>query len=442
MRAALVAVLLAGLLAAAGCRSDNTDNPTPTTPDIGQGGNDSTADGGRADFGPGRDLLPDPDLLSGSDTAPPPRDAGEPRDLTIFTDSGPKDGPSCAPSNDSCSAAKILTWSGNTIVENGDTSCATDGLDFPFDACDGVLVDGSSGPDVFYEITLPTGDYRVALDAPGWDPALYLIDACSIGSCIIASDNINAGVLEQVTISLATPTKLIIGVDAFDGANSGPFSLTIEKSSSPPPDSGPAPDATVDSGPAPDATVDAGPAPDATVDVGPVPDGAGAGNLIITELMPNPATVGDTEGEWLELHNAGSTSVNLKDWRIEDQPGTSQNTHTIAGDLIVPAGGYVVLGHSADTATNGGAPVDYAYGTAFTLANSADEVYLFDAAGVLVDQVEYDTGGSWTVATGASTSLKNPALDNNVAGNWCEETAAWTGSAGDKGTPGAGAGCP
>jgi len=97
-----------------------------------------------------------------------------------------------------------------------------------------------------------------------------------------------------------------------------------------------------------------------------------------------------------------------------------------------------VLAVSTNTTTNGGVPAVYAY-SGVTLNNSGDTISLYDTQNALVDEVKYLAG--WSITAGASLSLKQPALDNNVATNWCTETTAWTGSAGDKGSPGAAAVC-
>ena len=157
--------------------------------------------------------------------------------------------------------------------------------------------------------------------------------------------------------------------------------------------------------------------------------------VVVTELMPDPQAVADTQGEWLELYNAGTSAVNLSGWKLADSSG---NSHTIAASLSLGVGQYLVLGNNSNQATNGGVPVAYSYG-GWNLANSADQVLLYDTTGALADQVSYDS--SWGVASGASLSLKNPALDNSLASSWCVEQAAWSGSTGDKGTPGAAAGC-
>ena len=91
--------------------------------------------------------------------------------------------------------------------------------------------------------------------------------------------------------------------------------------------------------------------------------------LEISEIMRNPAAVGDSVGEWIEIHNPTNADVDLDGWAIDD--GAS-DVHIVHGSLIVPAGGYVVIGRSTDTTRNGGASVDYSYGGSFVLGNGAD----------------------------------------------------------------------
>jgi len=162
-----------------------------------------------------------------------------------------------------------------------------------------------------------------------------------------------------------------------------------------------------------------------------------AAKVVISELMINPKASGDTEGEWIELHNLGGTAVDLNGWTLKD---TGADLHVIANGapLMLPAGGYLVLGRSSTKTTNGGVTVQYVYKD-FLLANTSDEVILTDKSGATIDSVTYS--GSWTIPDGASLSLKNTAGDHNNPASWCAESSAWSGSAGDKGTPGAAPGC-
>ena len=40
---------------------------------------------------------------------------------------------------------------------------------------------------------------------------------------------------------------------------------------------------------------------------------SGFGQIVITELMPNPKSAADTRGEWFELYNATDEQIELTD---------------------------------------------------------------------------------------------------------------------------------
>ncbi|HSM72639.1 MAG TPA: ExeM/NucH family extracellular endonuclease [Anaerolineales bacterium] len=162
------------------------------------------------------------------------------------------------------------------------------------------------------------------------------------------------------------------------------------------------------------------------------------GDIVINEIMQNPNAVFDSAGEWFELYNTTSSAVDVNGWTIADN---DIDSHVInnGGPLLIPAGGYLVLGNNTDTGTNGGAPVDYSYGSSWFLSNGADEVVLLDGSMAEIDRVEYDGGTAFPDPTGASMALSDPALDNNVGANWCTSTTPF--GAGDFGTPGAANDC-
>jgi hypothetical protein len=156
--------------------------------------------------------------------------------------------------------------------------------------------------------------------------------------------------------------------------------------------------------------------------------------VVITELLVDPDASTDTAGEWIELFNAGTTTVDLNGWTLQ----TTTTSHTVNKSVLIAPGKYAVLAASGTTSSNGGVTPAYVY-SSVSLVNGGTTVTLLDEKYALVDQLTYGSG--WPVAAGASMSLKSPSLDNSLAGNWCKETVAWPGSAGDKGTPGAPAGC-
>ena len=163
--------------------------------------------------------------------------------------------------------------------------------------------------------------------------------------------------------------------------------------------------------------------------------------LVITELMPDPSAVADAAGEWFEVHNAGTTTVDLFGMSIRSN--NASEVHNIAQHVNVASGGYAVLAINADAAINGGLSVQYAYGSVITLANSGttERIALHMPDGRLIDEVVYSglvDGVTLTYAprSGASRALKDPATDNLVAAsaNWRESTELY--GAGDRGTPG------
>lgn len=161
------------------------------------------------------------------------------------------------------------------------------------------------------------------------------------------------------------------------------------------------------------------------------------GSIVITEIMPNPKVAADTSGEWFELYNAGTSTVNLSGYTIKD---ATTNSHKISGTLNIAPGAYVVLGINGTTSSNGGVPVNYVYSN-FSLSNTGDTVALYDASNALVDTVTYSTSSGWTVGDGASMALKQTTLDNSLSTSWCQESTTWTGSLGDFGSPGAATKC-
>ena len=162
--------------------------------------------------------------------------------------------------------------------------------------------------------------------------------------------------------------------------------------------------------------------------------GQNAGDIVITEIMQNPIAVSDDNGEYFEVFNPTESDIDLEGWRISDN-GT--NNHTIVGALVVPAGGYLVLGRNTDTQTNGGAQIDYAYGSDIILSNSGDEIILTGANAVEIDRMEYDGGPVFPDPSGASMELSTTTLDamaNDIGANW--EAAVSVFGDGDLGTPG------
>ena len=161
--------------------------------------------------------------------------------------------------------------------------------------------------------------------------------------------------------------------------------------------------------------------------------------LVINEIMANPGgAVEDDVGEYVELYNAGRWAVNLNGFVVDD----GDASHTIDANVMVPAGGYALLGRSSDPSINGGISPDYIYAAGstssdLTFSNSGPDFFrIRTGSGVLVDSVRYADAGIAAVS-GIARELIDPSFDNtNVDGpNWAPATVNYDPS--NRGTPGA-----
>ena len=163
--------------------------------------------------------------------------------------------------------------------------------------------------------------------------------------------------------------------------------------------------------------------------------------LVLNEVLVNPAgNTRETEGDWVEIYNAGTLKVDLQNLVITDSAASGRRPyHLIASSLVVQPGAYVVLGGSTNTTTNGGVPVDYSWGGALSLASSLDAVKIARVYGtdtLTIDRTQYSQA-SVSAQDGISRELKNPALDNsNMDGsNWGPASVTSVYGVGGRGTP-------
>ncbi|MEY3012273.1 MAG: hypothetical protein RIT45_1008 [Pseudomonadota bacterium] len=213
------------------------------------------------------------------------------------------------------------------------------------------------------------------------------------------------------------------------------------------------PDTTPDTTPdvTPDTTPDVTPdtAPDTSPDVPPSAQAPTVGELVITEFMANPAAVADTAGEWFEVCNVAGAARSLDGVHIADE----KDSHAVqnGGALVIAPGACFVFGKSADLATNGGAPVGYAYGSAIPLNNSGVESITVSVGGpapggvaaagaTIIDTVKWGQAGDGfpSVSSGLSNQLAlgaTNASNNDIGTNWCTPLQPTYGL-GDVGTPG------
>jgi len=169
------------------------------------------------------------------------------------------------------------------------------------------------------------------------------------------------------------------------------------------------------------------------------PEMSGSRIIVINEIMPDPAG-SDTNQEWVELYNPTNQAVNVQGWQLRD---CATQAYTLRGaDLSIPSRGYLVVGMSNNTAANGGASVDLAYGnSSFYMPNTIGGVLLYDGPGLeanLIDQMRYSRFGDWSsiFRSGNSLERKAPSVDPVLPSGWARGKKSY-GTGGNYGTPGA-----
>ena len=153
---------------------------------------------------------------------------------------------------------------------------------------------------------------------------------------------------------------------------------------------------------------------------------AGAGDLVITEIMKNPTANPDASGEYFEVLNVTERDLDVFGVLIRDN---DFDDYLIDESVVIPAGGYATFGNGVGM----GHALVY---NGISLANGDDEVVLDSWRGIEIDRVEYtDAAFPDTPATSMQFGGDPLADDNNEGALWCDSTVAF--GAGDLGSPGA-----
>jgi hypothetical protein len=160
------------------------------------------------------------------------------------------------------------------------------------------------------------------------------------------------------------------------------------------------------------------------------------GDLLITEIMYHPLGLEDAEGEWIEVYNNTSGTINLKDLVLIR--GSNSTFHKIASDVNISAGDYAVLACSSTATDN----VSYEYGSKINLVNTGYELILGTYGttglnGTKICSVNYRVTGFPSDKQGKSIQLDKTIKDATAASlgtNWCSSSVQY--ATGDYGTPG------
>ena len=142
-------------------------------------------------------------------------------------------------------------------------------------------------------------------------------------------------------------------------------------------------------------------------------------SLVINEINYNSSLDFDP-GDWVELHNPHTYSLNISNWVFKDEDDT--HAYTFSQGTVVPAKGYIVI--AADMAAFHSlfpAVTNYVGPSGFGFAGGGELLRIFNSTGTLVDTLHYDDVAPWPTrpdGQGATLELLSPDLDNALGQNW------------------------
>ncbi|MCX7835779.1 MAG: lamin tail domain-containing protein [bacterium] len=137
--------------------------------------------------------------------------------------------------------------------------------------------------------------------------------------------------------------------------------------------------------------------------------------IVITEIMYNPGTPADPQGEWFEIYNSTNAPIDLQGWTFNDNSARD----TIRTSFVIQPGQYRVFAYNVDTLATYGITAHFDYVNGIQLANGTDRIVIYNANGEMVDSVTYSGTAPWPVSmNGRSISLIDPSLDNTLPTSW------------------------
>ena len=164
--------------------------------------------------------------------------------------------------------------------------------------------------------------------------------------------------------------------------------------------------------------------------------------LVINEVMANPVTACEVDGEYFEIYNAGNFEIDIQGFMLADSAQRGRSPYfPITQSLPIAPGRHVVL--TAGTSACG-IRYDYQYDHVMELSNGSiqtgDAIKLARVMSpgdtVTIDRVWYDT----FQFDGVARELRNPDLSNSRldTSEWDDAaTTATYGTPTQRGTPGA-----
>jgi hypothetical protein len=158
------------------------------------------------------------------------------------------------------------------------------------------------------------------------------------------------------------------------------------------------------------------------------------GDLVIDELMIESVAGTGDYGEWVEIENTRSCTIDLKGLHGETSAGAKIRTFDVTADLWIVAGGAVLVADSADPTLNHDLP-----GMVLTWTGSPGDV-LRNQGGTLTLQsgdviIATVTWPAYKLAIGTSLELPADCSPTSGFGQWQSSVTSWF--PGFRGTPNA-----
>ena len=156
------------------------------------------------------------------------------------------------------------------------------------------------------------------------------------------------------------------------------------------------------------------------------------GDVVITEIMPNPDAVPDGDGEWFEIKAVNGFDLNGLTFG-RDPAAEPDGTIALADCAPIAAGAHLLFVENPEPATNGNLPeADVDYG--FSLGNTSGQLFVGNECSEVLDVV------TWSNAPAGASFNLDPDFctpeENDREESFCPSTDNSYGD-GDLGTPGA-----
>ncbi|MFN8165572.1 MAG: CotH kinase family protein [Bacteroidia bacterium] len=141
--------------------------------------------------------------------------------------------------------------------------------------------------------------------------------------------------------------------------------------------------------------------------------------IVVSELNYHASSTMDA-GDWLELHNYGSQSIDISGWKLRDE--NDYNTFEFPVNTVIPANGYLVVAHSFEKFRTIYPTVTNVIGDiGFNFSNGGGQIRLFkyDETGYL--SFYYATATPWPSlpdGQGYTCELTSNTADPNDGASW------------------------